>query len=324
MSKASGLIRNITILTGLSVAAIHVINRIETGSACSEKPVRTREDKTYNWRYGIIDYKVKGYGSPLLLLHDLTIGSSKSEYKYIYDELSKNKKVFIPDLLGYGISDKPVMTYTASTYEDLVTDFIKNVIKIKTDIIATGATAPIVIKLAHDNPKLIRNIIMINPLGLYDQNLIPSTQTKLLKILINIPVIGTFIYNMMSNRSSIEELFIKDYLADPDSFDTERLNDIVSDYYRAAHERGVFSKHAYASYLSQYMTCSILSELQETDHSMLIIGGEAEPNITDNIENYNYYNSAIESVIISGTSHLPQIERPEEIISNVEVFLSNE
>lgn len=324
MAKGSGLIRNITILTGLSVAAIHVINRIETTSACSVSSDRTREDKTYNWRYGMIDYKVKGYGSPLLLIHDLTIGSSKSEYKYIYDELSKNKKVYIPDMLGYGLSDKPVMTYTASIYEDLIADFIKNVIRTKTDIVATGTTAPIVIKLAHDNPKLIRNIIMINPLGLYDQNLIPSTQTKLLRILINVPVIGTFFYNMKCNRSSIEELFYKEYLCDPESMDKSRLDETVSDYYRAAHERGIFSKHAYACYLSQYMNCSILSELQETDHSMLIIGGEAEPDINDNIENYNYYNSAIESILIPGTSHLPQIERPDEVINNVEVFLSNE
>ena len=109
MSKGSGLIRNISILTGLSIASIHVINRIETTSACAEPTSRTREDKTYNWRYGIIDYKVKGYGSPILLLHDLTIGSSKAEYKYIYDTLSRNRKVYVPDLLGYGISDKPVI-----------------------------------------------------------------------------------------------------------------------------------------------------------------------------------------------------------------------
>ncbi len=324
MSKGSGLIRNITILTGLSVAAIHVVNRIETTSAVGEEQPRTREDKTYNWRYGMIDYKVKGYGTPLLLLHDLTIGSSKAEYKYVYETLSKNRKVYIPDMLGYGISDKPVMTYTASVYEDLVADFIKNVIRAKTDIVATGTTAPIVIKLAHDNPKLIRNIIMINPLGLYDQNLIPSTQTKLLKILINIPVIGTFIYNMNCNRNSMEEFFRKIYLYDPDSMDQDKLSETISAYCRAAHERGVFAKHAYASFLSQYMNCSILSELQETDHSMLIIGGEGEPDISNNIENYDYYNSAIESVIIPETAHLPQIEKPDEIISNIEVFLSNE
>ena len=324
MSKGSALIRNISILTGLSIASIHVINRIETTSACAEQVSRTREDKTYNWRYGIIDYKVKGYGSPILLLHDLTIGSSKAEYKYIYDTLSRNRKVYVPDLLGYGISDKPVMTYTASTYEDLVADFIKNIIRTKTDVVVTGTTAPIIIKLAHANPKLIRNIIMINPLGLYDQNLIPSTQTKLLKVLINIPVIGTFFYNLKCNRKAIETLFRKEYLYDPDSFDSDKLDEIVTAYNRAAHEKGIFSKHAYASYLSQYMNCSILSELQETDHSILIIGGGAEKDISDNIENYNYYNGAIESVIIPETSHLPQVERPEEVISNIEVFLSND
>ncbi|MCR5594591.1 MAG: alpha/beta fold hydrolase [Lachnospiraceae bacterium] len=324
MAKGSGLLRNITILSGLSVAAIHLLNRVETTSACNEIPVRTREDKSYNWRYGIIDYKVKGYGKPLLLMHDMTIGSCKSEYSCIYDELSKNHKVYIPDLIGYGNSDKPAMTYTSSIYEDLAVDFIKNIIKTKTDIIATGATAPIVIKLAHDNPKLVRNIIIINPLGLYDQNLIPSTQTKLLKIFINIPVLGTFFYNMNCNKATIERTFKEEYLCDPDNLDNKELERLITEYYRSAHDGGVFSKHAYACYISQYMTCSILSELQEIDHSIMIIGGESEPDINDNIENYKYYNNAIESVIIPGTSHLPQIEKPDELINNIEVFIDNE
>ena len=52
-----------------------------------------------------------------------------------------------------------------------------------------------------------------------------------------------------------------------------------------------------------------------------MIGGESEPDINDNIENYKYYNGAIESVIIPETAHLPHIEKPDEVINNIEVFL---
>lgn len=322
MGKSSIFKTNLAVFSGLSIATLHVINRLETTKACAGTRTRTREDKTYAWRYGNINYKVKGYGSPVLLLHDLTLGSSKYEYKYIYEELSKKFKVYVPDLPGYGDSDKPVMTYTASTFKDMLEDFIRNVIKTKTDVVVTGTTAPIILDLAHDDPKLLNSIIMINPLGLYDQNLIPSAQTKLLRLLMDIPVIGTFVYNMNATRPAIETTIRSLYFSNPDSYDQAKLNEMISEYFRSAHTGGIHAKYSHASYISQFMTCSILNDLKELDHSILIIGGADEPDIKDNIENYVYYNKAVESVMIENTSHLPQIERPEEVLKNIDVFLS--
>lgn len=322
MSKTAAVIRNTAILGGLSLTTLHILNRLETTKACTGRIATTREDKTYNWRYGSIDYKVKGYSSPVLLLHDLTLGSSKSEFKYIYEEISRTHKVFLPDLLGYGDSEKPPMTYTSGIYRDLIEDFIKNVITRRTDVIVTGATAPIVLRLAHDCPKLIGNIVMINPLGLYDQNLIPSTETKLLRLLTDIPVIGTFMYNVKATRENIECDFKSKYIYDVDSFDENRLNEMVNDYYRASHIGGIHAKYSNASFLAQYMTCQILGELQEIDNSIMIIGGEYEPEIHDNIENYIYYNGAIESCIIERTAHLPHVEKPEDFLKAIDVLIT--
>ncbi len=322
MSKGTALARNLTILSGLSLVTLHVLNRLETTDACSETRSSSREDKEYAWRYGTIRYKVKGYDSPILLLHDLNIGSNKYEYNLIYESLSKNHRVYVPDLLGYGESDKHPMTYSASVYKDMLADFIKNMIKTKTKVIATGSAAPIIIDLAYSNPKLIDSIVMINPLGLYDQNLIPSTETRILKVLMDVPIIGTYMYNLRAKKTNIENLFKTRYLFDPDSMNAEVLDKTIAEYYRAAHVGGLHAKYSYSSYISQYMTCSVLNDLRHLDNSMLIIGGEHEPDIKDNIENYTYYNAAIESTIIPGTAHLPHVEKPGEVLDALEVFFS--
>lgn len=314
--------RSIAILAGLSLGTMHVINRIQTTSANSKIITHSREDKTYEWRYGNISYKKRGYGNPILLIHDLSIGSNKTEFAYIYNKLATNNTVYVPDILGYGDSDKPAITYTAVMYEQLISDFIKNVIGTKTDIIATGDTAPILFKVAHDNPELIGKMILVNPLGLYDQNLIPSNQTRLMKLLIDIPIIGTFTYNLSSTREAIESEFKTNYLADADTFDNTMFDNIVDSYFRAAHISGHEAKYSYASHLSKYTTCSILHELKEINNSILIIGGEKEKDIETNIENYLYYNNAIESEIIDGTAHLPHVEKPAEFTNIVEVFFS--
>ena len=322
MKKKNSLRRNIIIFTGLSLGALHIINRFQTTSATSKPLSLSREDKSYDWRFGRISYKKRGKSSSLLLLHDLSTGSSKAEYKYIYEKLAENHTVYVPDFLGYGDSAKPELTYTAPLYEELMADFIKSVITTKTSIVATGDSAPIVLKLAHDNPELVEKVILINPLGLYDQNLIPSNQTKLMKAVIDLPVIGTYCYNLACTKKAIDILFREKYISDTESFDENRLDEITSSYFRASHIGGHAAKFAYACHLAKYTTCSILHELKEINNSIIILGGENEPDIKDNIENYIYYNSSIEFDIIPGTSHLPHIEKPEKVAEQIEVFLS--
>ena len=67
------------------------------------------------------------------------------------------------DLLGYGLSDKPNMTYTNYLYVQLILDFIKNVIGEKTDIVASGDSSSIAIMACHNDPESIRNVILLNP-----------------------------------------------------------------------------------------------------------------------------------------------------------------
>ena len=54
------------------------------------------------------------------------------------NNLTNEHEVYTLDLLGYGLSEKPAITYTNNLFEQLVTDFIKNVIGKKTSVIASG------------------------------------------------------------------------------------------------------------------------------------------------------------------------------------------
>ena len=111
------------------------------------------------------------------------------------------------DLLGYGLSDKPNMTYTNYLYVQLILDFIKNVIGEKTDIVASGDSSSIAIMACHNDPESIRNVILLNPQSLSRMNLSPNRQTRLMKFILDLPVLGTFIYNMMTTKESFRKNF---------------------------------------------------------------------------------------------------------------------
>ena len=71
-------------------------------------------------------------------VHDLTVYSSAYEWNKIIDKLAENHTVYALDLLGCGRSEKPKITYTNYLYVQLISDFIKNVIHEKTDVVASG------------------------------------------------------------------------------------------------------------------------------------------------------------------------------------------
>lgn len=305
------------LLTGASVAAIHGINRVHTSLCTVKKLLANSENYYYEWRFGKIRYQKKGSGSPLLFIHDLTVGSSNYEYHRLINNLTEKHEIYSLDLLGYGMSDKPAMTYTNNLYEQLVSDFIKNVIGRKTSVVVTGESVPFVLMACHNYPDIFNKLVCINPQSLYLQNQIPSKQTNLFKLLIETPIIGTFIYNLLSNRPAIEKAFYQTYFCDPE----EIREKYIYNYLEAAHLGGYYSKYAFASYVGKYMNMSILNELKDINNSILMIGGEKEKEIKTTIENYKYYNASIEETYILGARHLPQLETPDEVLEQLRMFL---
>lgn len=305
------------ILTAVATATIHVINRIEYSHAMKRNTLSSPDNKYYEWRFGKIKYTKKGTGAPILLLHDLIPGSSSYEFHKIIDHLAKNHQVFSIDYLGYGLSDKPDITFTNYLYVQLINDFIKQVIKKKTDIIATGDSFPIALMTCHNDSELIRNIIGINPTNLYDLNKIPSRQTKILKLLLDTPIIGTFIYNLHTSKEAFTKTFREELFYNPDKIDEKDIDS----YVECSHLTDYHSKNAYASLVGKYLNANIIHPLKEINNSIYLIGGEEKVDIHNILDNYLYYNQAAEAIYIPDTKHLPHLEKPEEVLNCLDTYL---
>jgi len=309
--------KTILFLTALATTTIHVINRIEYSHATIKNVLCSTDNKYYEWRFGKIRYTKKGSGNPILLLHDLTVGSSSYEFSKIVNSLSEKHEVYCMDFLGYGLSDKPDMTFTNYLFVQMVSDFIKNIIGKKTDIIATGDAFPIALMVCHNENDLIRSLIGINPQSLYQLNQIPSKQTKMLKLLMDTPILGTFIFNIHTNKAAFTKLFESEYFYNPYNIE-ER--DILS-YVEAAHTPDYHSKHTFASYLGRYTNANIIHALKDINNSIYIIAGKDKSDITNIVDNYIYYNSAIEVSYISQTKQLPHLEKPDDVLTTLNMYL---
>ncbi len=310
--------KTLLLLTTVTTVSLHIINRIQYSISTKNNFLSDSESLEYEWRFGKIHYTKKGKGTPILLIHDLSVGSSEYEFKNLADELQKEHEVYTLDLLGYGLSDKPNMTYTNFLYVQLVTEFIKNVIGKKTNIIASGDSSSIAVMTTHNDGNIINNLVLINPQNLYQSNQIPSKQTKALKLFIEMPVFGTFLYNLLTTKGNIESTFENKYFANSNNIEK---TDILT-YWESAHKKGYCSKYSFASHTARYMNINIVHALKEINNSILIVGGANKDGIETTVENYIYYNNAIETAYIKSTKQLPHMEAPEEVLSHIVTFLS--
>lgn len=316
MKKNKHPLLNLTLLVSLTSASIYATNKLITASATIRNLLHGHSKNYFNWRFGKIHYAVKGNGTPLLLIHDLNPCNNIQEWKEVVNALAQDHTVYAIDLLGCGCSDRPKMTYTNYLYVQLITDFIKSVIKEPTDIITSGLSGSFAIMACKNDPSLIRRIMMINPEDLTVLNQIPTRHSKIAKNILELPLIGTLVYNILMARFNIDLLFTEKYMHNPFHVDSS-LADI---FYESAHLDHGNGKYLFASLKGKYVYCNIAHAVKSINNSIFILQSEEEPRAKESAALYASLNSSIEYEILPGAKHLPHLEFPEKVFDYIETF----
>ena len=320
MKDSKHKILTLAALTTIAAGIVHISNRVIVASSQLKEMLDFSDHNYYDWRFGKIYYTKKGSGSPLLLIHDTMPGGSGYEWSRVEDQLALEHTVYTIDLLGCGRSEKAGITYTNFLFVQIICDFIKNVIKEKTDIIASGFSCSFVTTAAAYDKENINKIMFINPVSLVSLSKTPTQKDKIFKFLIEIPVFGTLIYHIIVSRETISDLFLDNLYYNP--FHADR--DIMDAYYEAAHKGGYYAKYLYSSQSAKYMNINIRHALESLDNSIYIVEGEDEPNGNSIVDDYRRINPAIETAVISCSKHFPHIENAEGFLEQVGTFFASE
>lgn len=316
MKKNSHKILTFAVLMTAATGIIHIANRFVSAAAQLKEMLDYSSKNFYDWRFGKVYYTKKGNGSPILLIHDLMPGASGYEWSRIEKELATEHTVYTVDLLGCGRSEKPGITYTNFLYVQLICDFVKEIIKEKTDIIASGFSSSFVVMACVNDKENLNKIMLINPPNLSALQQMPTQKDRILKFLLDIPVFGTLVYHMIVSRESTSTLFLENMYYNPFHVET----DIEDAYYEAAHKGGCYAKYLYASFISKYMNININHALTSIDNCLYIVEGEQEIHGDSIVEEYCKLNPAIETVIVKKTKHVPHLEDPERFLDQVGIF----
>lgn len=298
---------------------ISIINKIIFLISSVNKHQNNLNSYYYQWKFGKIHYTITGNGPAILLVHSLYNGASSFEFSKIIKQLSKNHTIFAIDLIGYGKSEKPKITYTAYLYVQLLHDFIKEVIQERTDVITSGKSNSYVAMLSMQDSININKLIFINPEDLNKLSMNPSTKDAVLKYILETPLIGTMIYTLLCSKSHIKQLFKKHYFINHKKISKKFLNS----FYESSHIGESNNKYVYTSNFFNYNNVNIKSALEQLNNSIYIIQGNERNDCYDNIiTDYKKANASIESTIINKTKEFPHIEKPHAIFEVLKLFLN--
>lgn len=302
---------------GVSVAAIYTYNKFIEKTSSQNNLLSDKNGEYYSWKYGDIFYTKHGSGTPVLLIHDTDSAASSAEWSKLYAKLAKNHTVYAIDLLGCGRSDKPALEYTNYLYVQMIQAFMKDVIQERTVVVSSNISASFVIMASHIDNELFEKIVLINPVSLKQLDMIPDKLSKVKKTIIQLPFIGTFIYNIMNNSEHIDEAFRTKYVTRPQLISSS-IEDI---YYESAHKNGSKGRYLYSSLIGNYVNNTITHAVKSISTPTLIIGSVEMKRYSLALDDYHKVNNDLDIVRITNGSLYPHMEIPEKILSLIEDYI---
>jgi pimeloyl-ACP methyl ester carboxylesterase len=227
--------------------------------------------KYYSWHHGDVHYQKRGMGDPLLLVHNVYPGASLEEYEHNFDELARHYTVYAIDLLGYGRSAAPRMKYTANLFTELIFDFAREEIAKPCHVVSAGLSCAYVTEVAAWRSNLFQKLVFICPRSEPTGLDIPRWLAPVRHFMLSTPTVANGYYETATGRHELGE-FLKGVFYNPKHV-TQALVDRLYDNSREAG-----SMYPFASLLTGYLDCHLLSSLPKVKNPILLLWGrQARP-----------------------------------------------
>lgn len=104
----------------------------------------------------------------LVLVHGL--GASAERWEYVIPLFEKHFRVVIPDLIGFGYSDKPLADYTQEFFSDFLGKFLEASDVSCPYIIGSSLGGQISAEYTSEHPENVKKLVLVSPSGVMKQS----------------------------------------------------------------------------------------------------------------------------------------------------------
>lgn len=140
-----------------------------SGNGPPLEPAVDGERREVSERAGRLTYYVAGEGPPALLVHSINAAGSVAEVAPVFEHLVSERRVYAPDLPGFGFSDRSRREYSVELYTDAIVDLL-NVIANDfggepVDALALSLGSEFLARAASRHPSRFNTVALVTPTG---------------------------------------------------------------------------------------------------------------------------------------------------------------
>ncbi len=273
--------------------------------------------RRYAWKYGECAFQSLGEGDPLVLLHSFGPGHDSEEWRSVAEHLAAHYHVYALDLLGWGRSDKPAITYDGELYIQLIVDFLEDVVRERPVVCAAGLSAAYAVQAVVDHPELTRALGLVAPSGIDLHGDEPDLKDALVHRLLRLPILGTSALNLFTSRAALSQYLKREVFRSPEQADAAR----IEHHYRSSHQRGAHAP--LAAYLSGYLNHRVDEALARLSVPLwLAWGRHATAPPVEVADLWLQRSPGADLEVFEGSSSLPHLEVPGQFSRQLERFLA--
>ncbi|NMC82393.1 MAG: alpha/beta fold hydrolase [Armatimonadetes bacterium] len=271
----------------------------------------------YQWDTGRVAYFHAGSGHPVVLIHSHNAAASAYEYRQIIAELAEGYRVFIPDLPGFGMSDRRRRPYFPDTYIRFLLEFLRDVVRQPATVIASSLSAAHAIRAAVEQPELIADLVVVAPTGLIESTVKPEHPLPLVSAALRVPVWGQSVFNIVVARSAIQKYLRRQVFRNP----WHVTEDMIEQAWLTAHQPNALE--APQSFISGATWLDVRDDYTKVTQPLMVVWGRDDV-INPYVRNAGALSANSQAAIrlIADSGALPQEEQSERFLDIATEFMS--
>ena len=249
-----------------------------------------------------IKYVEAGSGPVVVLLHGL--GGNSTNWVFNTPALAQKFLVVVPDQVGFGQSDKPLINYRVGTYVDFLDKFLSELKVERATLVGNSMGGWIAAAYALKHPTKVDRLVLVDAAGFappkeFDLNALaglnPSTRDEMKRLA------GLVFYNPMFKSDAAVDVLLAQRMSAGDGYTIQRLVESI--------------------YRGDDMLDNKLSAVKQP---VLIVWGR-EDGLTPLAREGERFKRELPSaqlIVFDQCGHVPQVEKAAEFNAAVLKFLS--
>jgi len=262
-----------------------------------------------------ISYYVGGPedGRPLVLLHSINAAPSAFEMKPLYDHYRATRRVYVPDLPGFGFSDRGDRPYSPELYANAIIAFLTNVVQAPADVIAFSLSSEFAARAVLGASERFLSLTLLSPTGFSARKLPSGGVGRAVHRVVTLPGLGQGLYRLLTKRPSIRYFLRLSFVGEP----PEAMIDYA---YATSHQPG--ARHAPYRFLAgQLFTRQATDTLYAKLRLPVLVLYDRDANVSfERLPELVASHSNWKAVRIEPTLGIPQWERTADCAAALDAF----